>query len=136
MLLIFAGMGRHMKMLGMNFYCDGQNIDTKTSGIIHINIGVHNYFWSEAVFDTEQCSKKPLLYLWGQNPWKSLWWRLFFSKKHLKKDVFCVMSLRRLEHISKKMYFPSSLLDVSKAFLAGIRDFSKILNKNDFVWFP
>ena len=93
MLLIFAGMGRHMKMLGMNFYCDGQNIDTKTSGIIHINIGVHNYFWSEAVFDTEQCSKKPLLYLWGQNPWKSLWWRLFFSKKHLKKDVFCVIFL-------------------------------------------
>ena len=27
------------------------------------------------------------------------------SQKHLKKDVFCVTSLRRLEHISKKSLF-------------------------------
>ena len=28
------------------------------------------------------------------------------SQKHLKKDVFCVTPLKRLEHISKKMSFP------------------------------
>ena len=48
------------------------------------------------------------------------------SQKHLKKDVFCVTSLRRLEHISKKMSFPWRLWDVSKTSLASIFGFSKI----------
>ena len=50
------------------------------------------------------------------------------SQKHLKKDVFCVMSLRRLEHISKKISFPWRLWDVSKTSLASIFGFSKILH--------
>ena len=58
------------------------------------------------------------------------------SQKHLKKDVFCVTSLRRLEHISKKMSFPWRLWDVSKTSLASIFGFPKICHKNDFVWFP
>ena len=51
------------------------------------------------------------------------------SQKHLKKDVFCMTSLRRLKHISKKMSFPWHLWDVSKTSLAGICDFSKIPHK-------
>ena len=58
------------------------------------------------------------------------------SQKHLKKDVLFVTSLRRLEHISKKMSFPWRLWNVSKASLASIFGFSKIRHKNDFVWFP
>ena len=56
-------------------------------------------------------------------------------EKRLKKDVFCVTSLRRLEHISKKMSFPWRLWDVSKTSLASIFGFPKICHKNDFVWF-
>ena len=48
------------------------------------------------------------------------------SQKHLKKDVFCVTSLRRLGHISKKMSFPWRLWDVSKTSLASIFGFPKI----------
>ena len=47
-------------------------------------------------------------------------------QKHLKKDVFCLTSLRRLEQISKKMSFPWRLWDVSKSSLASIFSFSKI----------
>ena len=47
------------------------------------------------------------------------------SQKHLKKDVFCMTSLRRLKHISKKMSFLWHLWDVSKTSLAGICDFWK-----------
>ena len=58
------------------------------------------------------------------------------SQKHPKKDVFCVTSLRRLRHISKKMSFPWRLWDVSKTSLASIFGFPEIRHKNDFVWFP
>ena len=57
------------------------------------------------------------------------------SQKDLKIGVFCVTSLRRLEHISKKMSFPWRLWDVSKTSLASICDFSKVHHKNGFVWF-
>ena len=52
------------------------------------------------------------------------------SHIHLKKDVFFVTSLRRLEHISKKMSIPWRLWDVSKTSLTSIYDFSKIPHKN------
>ena len=51
------------------------------------------------------------------------------SQKHLKKDVFCMTSLRCLKHISKKMSFLWHLWDVSKTSLAGICNFSKIPHK-------
>ena len=53
------------------------------------------------------------------------------SQKHLKKDVFCVTSLTRLEHISIKMSIPWRLWDVSKISLASICDFSKSSHKMD-----
>ena len=58
------------------------------------------------------------------------------SQIHLKKDFFCVTSLRRLGHASRKMSFPWRLWDVSKTSLASIFGFPKICYKNDFVWFP
>ena len=57
------------------------------------------------------------------------------SQKYLKKDIFFVMSLRRLENILKKMSFPWRLWDVLKTSLGSTCDFSKIAHKNDFVWF-
>ena len=48
------------------------------------------------------------------------------SQKHLKKDVFCITPLGRLELISKNMSFPWHLWDVSETSLASICDFSKI----------
>ena len=56
------------------------------------------------------------------------------SQIHLKKDVFCVTSLRRLNNISKKNSFPER--PQKYLSLASICDFSKIPHKNDFVWFP
>ena len=58
------------------------------------------------------------------------------SQIYLKKDFFCVTSLRRLGHASRKMSFPWRLWDVSKTSLASIFGFPKICHKNDFVWFP
>ena len=58
------------------------------------------------------------------------------SQKHLKKDAFSVTSLRRLDYISKKMFFPWRLWDVLKTSLASIFGFSKIRHKKYFVWFP
>ena len=55
------------------------------------------------------------------------------SQKHLKRDVFCVTSLRRLGHISKKMSFPWRLWDVSKTSLATIFGFPKIRDKNGLL---
>ena len=57
-------------------------------------------------------------------------------QKHLKKNVFCVTYLRRLEHISKKMSFQWHLWDVSKTSSVSICSFSKIPHKTAFVWFP
>ena len=49
---------------------------------------------------------------------------------HLKKDVFCVTSWRRLGHISKKVSFPWRLWDASKTSLASIFGFPKTRHKN------
>ena len=57
------------------------------------------------------------------------------SQKHLKKNIFYMTSLMRLENISKKMSIPWRLWDISKTSLASICNFSKIPWKNDFVWF-
>ena len=56
------------------------------------------------------------------------------SQKHLKKDLLCVTSLRRLEHISKNTSFLWRLWD--KTSLASICHFSKIPHRNEFIWFP
>ena len=52
------------------------------------------------------------------------------SRAYLKKDVFRVTFLKRLEHISKNMSFTWRLWDISKTSLASICDFSKIQKYN------
>ena len=87
-----------------------------------ISIDLH---WERYLRDLSETSQKRCLF---SDVFKT-------SQIHLKKDVFCVTSLRRLEHISKKMSFPWRLWDVSKTSLASIFGFSKIRHKNDFVSF-
>ena len=55
------------------------------------------------------------------------------SQIHLKKDVFHVTSLRRLKHISKKMFILWRLWYISKISLESICDYSKISHKSGFV---
>ena len=85
-----------------------------------------NLHWDRHLRDLSETSQKRLLFCDVYNS----------SQKHLKKDVFCVTSLRPLAHISKKMSFPWRLWDVSKTSLESIFGFSKIPHKNYFVWFP
>ena len=70
---------------------------------------------------------------------KSLkWWSFCDVFKtpqiHLKKDVFYVMSLTHLKHISKKMSILWLLLGTSQIFIANTCGILKILHENGFMW--
>ena len=80
--------------------------------------------WERHLKDLSETSQK-----------RRLFWGVFkTSQIHLKKDVFFVTSLRRLKHISKKMFILWRLWYVSKINLESICDYSKISHKNVSCW--
>ena len=85
-----------------------------------------NLHWERYVRDLSETSQKRCLFC---DVFKT-------SQNHLKKDVFCVMSLRRLGDISKKMSFQWHLWDVSKTsnkYVAKmiLCDFCRLITMSD-----
>ena len=78
--------------------------------------------WERHVRDLSQTSQKKLLFC---DVFKT-------SQKHLEKDVFCVTSLRRLEHISKNILEVFVIFQKYPTKMAS-RDFLSVVKISDNV---
>ena len=89
--------------------------------------------WERHLKDPSETSQKRHL-LWDLFKTFQIHLRKYVSSQiYLKKDVFQVTSLKRLKHISEKMFILWRLWYVSKIYLESICNYSKMSHKNRFV---